>query len=657
MLHVHRSERADHLVEALGELLLQPSDDPMAPDVVAVPTRGVERWLTQRLSHRLGASPGRTDGVCANVVFPFPGFLVGKATAAACGFAPEVDPWPPERSVWPLLELVDSHLGEDWLEPLAAHLRKASAEPSGGPGSPPRRFATMRHLADLYDRYAVHRPDMVRRWVDGDDAGVPADSSWQPELWRRLRRRIDVPSPAERYVTAAEVLAERPELLDLPSRLSLFGLTRLPASHLLVLQAVARGRDVHLFLLHPSGEMWRRVADHLAGAPPVLAREEDETRRLPVNPLLRSWGRDAREMQLVLSAQGVAGGTHRPVPDGAPTLLGRIQSDVRADRSPSGPPAGGEDRRPLLAGDDDSLVLHSCHGRARQVEVVRDAVLHLLAEDPTLEPRDVIVMCPDIEAFAPLVHAAFGSPHGADTDEDDPVGADDDGLPRLRVRLADRALRQTNPLLAVAARLLELAGGRLTASDVVDLASREPVARRFRLDEEDLTQIEKWVAGTGVRWGLDAAHRAPWRLESLGANTWAAGLDRLLLGVAMTEEDHRLFGGVLPLDDVAGSDVDLAGRLAELVGRLGAGLDGLVGPLAVADWGARLVQATEWLAEAAPADSWQHEQLHRVLDEVVLESAGGRARPEPSGALLDLGEVRALLAQRLQGRPTRANFR
>ena len=76
MLHVHRAERADRLVDGLAETLLAPLADPFAPDVVAVPTRGIERWLTQRLSTRLGTSGDRQDGVCANVEFPFPGRLI-----------------------------------------------------------------------------------------------------------------------------------------------------------------------------------------------------------------------------------------------------------------------------------------------------------------------------------------------------------------------------------------------------------------------------------------------------------------------------------------------------------------------------------------------------------------------------------------------------
>jgi len=112
MLHVHRSERADALVEALGDVLGAPLPDPIQSEVISVPTRGVERWLTQRLSHRLGTSVGRFDGVCANVEFPFPGRLVGDALAAACGIGRDRDPWRPERVAWPLLGVLDEHLDE-----------------------------------------------------------------------------------------------------------------------------------------------------------------------------------------------------------------------------------------------------------------------------------------------------------------------------------------------------------------------------------------------------------------------------------------------------------------------------------------------------------------------------------------------------------------
>jgi exodeoxyribonuclease V gamma subunit len=657
VLYAHRSERADQLVEALGDVLAEPLADPLVPEVVAVPTRGVERWLGQCLSHRLGATAGRRDGVCANFAFPFPGGLVGGAVALGTGINPADDPWPPERSVWPLLEVVDEHLDEPFLEPLAEHIRRAG--PPTATASP-RRFATVRHLADLFDQYAVHRPDMVRAWATGPsrrDAAGPV-GSWQADLWGLLRTRIGVESPAERWDAAATRLEHDPSLLDLPMRISLFGLTRLPASHLRILGAIAAWRDVHLFLLYPSAALWHKVAATASHPPARLLRIHDPTARLPANPLLRSWGRDAREMQLVLAAQGVTTVEHRPVRDGPRSLLSRIQADIRGDRGLLPTSATDDsDPRPLLDDSDDSVRIHSCHGRFRQVEVMRDAILHLLAEDATLEPRDIIVMCPDIEHYAPLLHAAFGT-GGIVSVGLAPAGGQPPAA-ELRVRLADRSLRQTNPLLGIADLLLELAGSRLTASQMLDLVSREPVRRRFGFDDDDLAQLEGWVSQMGVRWGLDGAHRARWGLPDFPANTWSAGLDRLLLGVAMSEEDERLFGGVLPVDDVSSGAVDLAGRFSELVERLRTALNGLRGPQTIRAWMDSIASATEGLAVVGSADAWQRDQLFRVVDDVVTEVGQTKAATDPRerSPVLDLAEARSMLGDRLKGRPTRANFR
>ena len=641
-------------------MVAEPLDDPMEAEVVAVPTRGVERWLTQRLSTRLGASASRSDGVCANIEFPFPGRLVGGAVATATGVGGDDDPWLAERSVWPLLEVVDACLGEPWLASLAAHL--GGTGPDADARRRTRRFTSVRHIADLYDRYGVHRPQMLRCWATGEDTDgegrpLPDDTAWQARLWRQLRERIGQPSPAERLVDACARLRRDASLCALPCRLSLFGLTRLPASYLQVLHALAVARDVHLFLLHPSPVLWERIAGAAPHRSTIVRRSDDTTAGMPGNSLLGSWGRDAREMQLVLTAgDDPLADHHRPVEAPATTLLQRIQADVRADRRPPGPPLpGSDDTRPVLDGSDLSLHVHSCHGRARQVEVLRDAILHLLADDDTLEARDVIVMCPDIETFAPLIHATFGAGAGDVTDtEDDAVLPDVSGRPDLRVRLADRSLRQTNPLLGVVSELLALADARLTASQVLDLAGRDPVRRRFRLDDDDLARMEEWVAATGVRWGLDADHRAPFQLDRLGANTWRAGLDRVLLGVAMADEDQRLVGGVLPLDDVDSGAIELAGRFAELIDRLQDSLDALRDPQPPRAWALALAAASDALGATSRRDSWQRAQLGRLLDEVVDEASVGGTT---SAAELALPEIRSVLADRLRGRPTRANFR
>ena len=306
----------------------------------------------------------------------------------------------------------------------------------------------------------------------------------------------------------------------------------------------------------------------------------------------------------------------------------------------------------MLDAHDRSVQVHACHGRARQVEVLRDAILHLLEEDPTLEPRDVIVMCPDIETFAPLIQATFGAGEVLEDDDELEALPADVRPPDLRVRLADRALRQTNPVLGVIGRLLDLVDERLAASQVLDFADQEPVRRRFGLDDDDLARIEDWVAASGIRWGLDAAHRKPFKLDALAAGTWRAGVDRLLVGVTMTEEEQRLFHDVLPLDDVDSGAIDVAGRFAELVERLQVSLDKLNQHKTIDAWAEAIADAADALTTTSERDAWQRAELDRILGDVADEAAG-------CGNTTSLvpAEIRALLSERLKGRPTRANFR
>ena len=337
MLYVHRSERADLLVDILGDILAEALPDPMASEVVAVPTRGVERWLTQRLSHRLGTGGRGGDGVCANVDFPFPGSLIGRATARACGWRNARDPWAPERLVWPLLEVVDDHFGDPFLEPLAAHLKAASPDQEAV-----RRYATVRHLADLYHHYGVHRPDLVQSWAEVS----PGSGGWQEELWRRVRSRIGVASPPSASGPWQPGWWSRAAWRICRHGCRCSGSPACRRAIWWCWRRWLRARDVHLFLLHPSGALWDKVAGALAADPSTvdLHRAADPTARLPAHPLLRSWGRDAREMQLVLATHGAATGEYRPVPPDPSSLLGRIQADIRADRAPPpARPAGGAD--------------------------------------------------------------------------------------------------------------------------------------------------------------------------------------------------------------------------------------------------------------------------------------------------------------------------
>ncbi|QIX25271.1 exodeoxyribonuclease V subunit gamma [Nocardioides sp. JQ2195] len=630
-LRLHRAERTDLLADGLASLLEKPLADPFAQEVVVVPARGVERWLTQRLSHRLGVGARGGDGVCAGVRFLSPHSLVSMLIGRE-----RDDPWDADRLVWTVLEVVDESLGEQWCTTLATHL---GHEVPGEDGElrRSRRFSVARRIAGLFTSYAAQRPQLLTDWREGHDTDgcaspLDPDLHWQAELWRRVVARRDVEPPDVRHERTLAALAAGGDGLDLPDRLSLFGHTRLPCTEVQLLGALGALRDVHLWLPQPSGRLWDDLVDVAAAGP--VARADDRSAEHVHHPLLASLGRDSRELQRNLALADGEDSASADTIVAPETLLGHLQADLRGNATPT----------PRAADPKDATVqVHACHGPSRQVDVLREVLVGLLADDPTLEPRDILVMCPDIETYAPLIQAGFGL--------GEVTGGAGHPAHRLRVRLADRALSSTNPLLAVAARLVEVAGGRVTATEVLDLLASAPVRQRFALDEDDLDQVSRWVGQAGIRWGMDAAGRADYALGRFGQNTWRAGLDRVLLGVAMAEDEHQWLGAALPVDDVSSGDIDLVGRLAEYVDRLDAVFSAMADAHSVQDWVRALGDGVLALTDVERDDAWQVAQFDRELA-TIRDAVDAVESTE-----LRHADVRNLLAHRLSGRPTRANFR
>jgi len=656
VLQLYTAARLEPLAARLAQVCADTPADPMAPEWIAVPSQGMRRWLMLELARHLGASgPGAGDGIAANFESAFPGSLRLRVLEADRDRdAP--DPWRVERLAWAVLDVVDHAASDERLAPVVEL-------PPGG-----SRYGRVRRVAELFDRYHVARPDMVRAWASGADvdaAGRPLapHQLWQPHLWRQVRSHLGVAGPPERLPWLTEQLrsgALRAPRVELPERLLVFGLSMLPGGpgFLDLASAVGAHHDVHLFLLEPSPAASAHIAAQvapLAGA--ARLRSEDRTGDLVAHPLLRSWGRLHRETTVLVHDARRLG---VPEPErvveptrrrrGPVSLLNRLQADLRDDTEPTG------ELRPDA--DDRSVQFHACHGPTRQVEVLRDALLHLLA-DPELDltEDDVLVVCPALERFAPTIEAVFGpsaDAPGAHLDAARSRVLGDAAAPALRYRIADRSVRSANPVLTAAAALLDLVAGRFDAPGVLDFLSLAPVRARYRFSDDDLARLGDWVAETNVRWGLDAAHREGFGVPpNIVANTWRAATDRLLVGAAVHDDDlHLAVGGVVPFG-IESDDVLVAGRLAELMWRLGDLAEQTGVPRPVGAWIELLRAAAHELFATTRDDEWQFEALLKVLGEIDTLSTGDAG---PSTTPLEFIDVRRLLAERLDGAPGRPDF-
>lgn len=595
--------------------------DPFQPEVISVPTNGIQRWLSEQIALNFAAR-GVGDGIAANIDWPYPGVLARRVLTHVPGMEATVAAWRGREAERHIEIVLGDNLDEPWMELLDRFVRSGPA--GDGSVDHAQRLRAARKIRRLYGNYSRRRPTMIRAWARGEDVGpdgtpIPVDAAWQPRLWRRLRESIDLPSPPEAAPAALEAIRSGAADFDLPERVSVYGLTSIDPAHLDVFEALGAGRNVHLYLLHPSPALWESVATRLDEAPPATLprRAEDPSRDAPNHPITRSWAQDSRELQVALHLRGLGTTHHRrqEPPDDPETLLTLLQGDVRAnDRSRLEP--GDALRAGIEDGSDRSIQVHVCYGAQRQVEVARDAILHLLRADETLEPRDVVIMTPDLETYAPLIEAGFPA-----------EGAGGSRLPDMRVRIADRSLSRRNPLVRFAGTLLSLAGSRLDAGAVRDLIALPIVQRRFGLDPDMVGSIEDLIDDANVRWGLDAAHRERFGTAARDEHTWRRGLTRALAGVFYPDSPVAAVAGVAPLEGIEGDAAHAAGLLAGVVGRLEAVVDLLDTRRPSSQWTGAIATGVGLLAVPGHGEDWQWSQLERTLERTFTPKEAAGADP------------------------------
>lgn len=599
-----------HILETLRQHAVRSSV--LQPDTVLVPNRGAARWLQ--------ASLAAESGSAANLDTPVPGRFVWQVLRDTLPGKPDSSPFGRAQLAWHLYAL----LPEIRVPQVQRYLEGEPRER--------HRYQLAQQLASVFDQYLIHRRPMLAAWEAGREASS-SPASWQAPMWRAVVERLRT---RHRAALMTEFL-ERAEsgALDtsaLPETVYAFGLADLPVDYLRLLHALGRYIDVHFLLPNPSASYWGDVqrapverasgqldlpltpalspaggegeeATPSSGAnggvdPPAVDAPTATAGEIePGHPLLASLGRPARDFLRVLYSDEFDQVSEVELGAEAPSgarLLGRIQAGIVAgDVEPEG-----DD----VAPDDVSVQVHACHGPLREMQVLHDRLLDLLGREDGLEPRNILVLLPDVGRYAPAVHSVFGSARGRAW---------------IPYSVADRPRRDTHPIAQTFQQLIELPLWRWTASEVLTLAGVPAVMRRFGLDESDLELLHQWVASAGVRWGLDAATREAMGSAGFEQNTWRFGLDRLLLGLAQ-RDDAALVDGVAPWSDLEGGAAGAVGRLWLLVDRLRHWRDRLGEPLDAGGWQERLNALVADLFAADPDDAAEQAALETVFEAIAV---------------------------------------
>ncbi len=546
----------DDLVDALGR--------PSSPAGVMVPVLMPSLPLVDRTKAVLA----RRHGVAMGVEFLLPGSFIERMARLA-GLDPVHPSWRPQGLAWRLLPLLTAMVEEGHTPRLQSACVDARA-----------RQALAGQVADRLDQYMYFRPDMIAAWDrreawDGLPEQAHGDEAWQRELWRRLSEGLaDHHNPAARL----QELVARIQQGDgeLPDSLEVLATGPLPPTLLPLLRALATRTRVCLRALLPSTEY---LSDMRAGRTQMRAGKEVDP-AWEGHPLLSHLGKQAvdsfRSFEEALVTEGQEYDVMALPEPRSDSLLARLQADIRAARQPGAVDTG----VPIEA--DRSVRVHRCHGARREVEVLRDELLDAFGSLPGLTASEVLILAPDLDTYGPLAEAILR-----------------EGDPSLPLRLSERRLDRSDPLVQGIQTMVHLAAGRAPLSEGLALMELPAVTACVESLGTDPERLADCLRASGITWGLNAAHRLAMDAGDQGTGTWREGLDRLLAGLWLGDAETSSDAHHSPALPVAGD--------------LGADPSSMSASL---DWLDGLVCLLEgWQLKASP-DGWA-DRLDQALDQVL----------------------------------------
>ena len=568
-LNLFTSNKLEILAAQLAQQLKTPVSEALRPEIVVIQSTGMERWISQELA--------RHNGICANIHFPFPNAFLDQIIKQVMPAGDTPRAFDPDVMMFDIMKLFPEFTSRKGFENLKTYLADDRTRL--------KELQIASKLADLYDQYQVFRPQMIFRW-EQDAAPDHPDGYWQAELWRQLLKGRQNHHRASQRRDLIEKMNSDPALFsDLPPRIFMFGISYLPLFHLEMFVALSQIVETNLFLLNPCREYWgdivsekqmqriRRNYAHSADVSADLHLEEG-------NRLLASMGAHGKDFHTVISNFDFQMYENYQDP-GCLNLLSCIQSDILNLRNRQQPPSETDASiEPLAATaqvpvhtidpSDTSIQIQCCHSPMREIEVLHDHLLAMFAEDPQLLPKDIVVMTPDIETYAPYIQAVFGG----QTDE------------RLHIpfSVADRGARDQGRLIDGFFSFLELKGSRFSVARVMRLLETPGVRQKFGLIHSDIEIVERWIRDTRIRWGIDADHRHKLGLPATSENTWHAGIRRLLLGYAMPGNYQQMFDDILPFNSVEGRDVQSFGKFLDFSDAAFRFVQELTGPKTLHAW-------------------------------------------------------------------------
>ncbi|QIV96369.1 DNA helicase/exodeoxyribonuclease V gamma subunit [Allofrancisella inopinata] len=583
-LYTYPSNKLEYLVKIFSKLLQINKNKIFKPTYILVGSRGMQHWLSMELA--------KQNSISMNTKFDMVNSFIINTSYEITNNQSHKKAYSKEVLSWRIFKLLDD-IGVDKLK----NYYKDSSQ---------RKYQLSAQIANVFSKYIKYRPAWLEKWQNLQfiSTSPSEDELWQAKLWQLLISE-NPKTPIQIQKQGIGKLSSE----TLPKDIYIFGVSAISPNNLEFLLEVAKYTNIHLLYLNPCSEYWYDLKK--AKVASWLNTEEDFT----IQPLLASFGQQGKDFFNQLLEQNQQEFTSfehvcediKITPSEASSLLTNIQRNILELNTEK-----------YTNSIDNSIIINSCHSPLREIQVLHDNLLELFEQDSTLQPQDVLVMCPNIEDYAPYIESVF-------------TKSPSDSPNKLPCSIADRTIIDSESLAASFIEILKLPDSNFEVTKIIDYLSVPALQRKFDITLDQLETIKYWLTEACIYRGLNNQ-----------TFSWNWGLKRLLLGFCLADEPMIIEDSLQTLPNIQTNDIQELGKLYELIELLQSFSEELKQKRSAHDWQEFLLKILDTLFNIDDAD----EYIANIIKQNIAKIVQHTHQANFTG-LIDLAIIRNILTTAL----------
>lgn len=590
-LYTYPSNKLEYLVRVLSKLLDLEEKDLFTPTQLIVGSRGMQHWLSMQLAE--------TRDIAMNLKYD----MINGYILDICYELTNNHEYKKAYTKDILAWRVFKHLDDIDNDKLKEYYKNSDL----------KKYQLSAKIAEVFSKYLAYQTDWLEAWEQNkllNPAREEVDELWQMQLWKKLV--AEVPATPHKIQAQALKLLNKESLknIKVPNSIYIFGINSISKKNLNFIFALAKHIDVNILYINPCSEYWYDLKKDKVSA--WLDNDDYE-----IQPLLANLGQQGKEFFNELLDNEEKNELEvfekfdtdylnfEKLEDNNQSQLVSLQRNLLELNCQN-----------YAQQKDTSITINSCHSPLREVQVLHDRLLDMIKDSPDIKPRDILVMCPNIEDYSPYIDSVFSR-----YEEDK----------KLPCSIADRTLLDSEPLAASFIELLQLPESDFEVNKILDYLSVPAIQHKFKISNEQLETIRYWLKDACIHHSNNG--------ETF---SWSWGLKRLMLGFSYSDDNYIINDSLMTVPIIEGSEVAELGGLYELLELLAAYSEELLETRSLEDWHSYLLEMFENVFDITQEDQYIAKKIKDIIARTIET-----AKEISTDILIDLYTIRYCLISQL----------